>query len=359
MKKKQANTNVKKTTSSKDNKLPKIGNAKQKSKSPTAVSQKGNKSNSKSPSKKNLTNAKSNKNIKILKTSGNANNANSMSLKMEEANEKRKKRLQQEKKEEARDKKVYEQVLKEFQEKNKARTNTEVNARKRLTSPKNKDVDLNNIQLPKIKISEKKTQAILEEGGMLDAYKYLVIQLCKNGLPTGNLFEYSAYVIRNYEKKWKEKKSKMNKEKLEQYWKEKKEQIQKFEIQQKKSADKKVVTKKNKEEESKIKALNRSLEQREINKLIQNMDRSRSSRNHQAFPLSKNKSEEKLPNLDGKLKVSVTQKETKTNKSQKKGASKNKSPTSPNKSRKSTIKSAGKSQSPPANQKKANVKKKK
>ena len=30
-------------------------------------------------------------------------------------------------------------------------------------------------------------------------------------LPTGNLFEYSAYVIQNYEKKWKEKKSKEDK----------------------------------------------------------------------------------------------------------------------------------------------------
>jgi hypothetical protein len=57
--------------------------------------------------------------------------------------------------------------------------------------------------------------------------------------------------------------------------------------------------------------------------------------------------------------MSVTKKETKSNKSQKKGASKNKSPASPNKSRKSTIKSAGKSKSPPANQKKTNVKKKK
>ena len=73
----------------------------------------------------------------------------------EEYNEKRKKRIEQEKKEEARDKKVYDQVLKEYQEKSKARTNTEVNVKNRLTSPKSRDDDLNNIQLPKIKISEK------------------------------------------------------------------------------------------------------------------------------------------------------------------------------------------------------------
>ena len=60
---------------------------------------------------------------------------------------------------------------------------------------------------------------------MLDAYKYLVIQLCKNGLPTGNLFEYSAFVIRNYEKKWKEKKSKMTKEKIDKYYEEKQKEM--------------------------------------------------------------------------------------------------------------------------------------
>ena len=65
---------------------------------------------------------------------------------------------------------------------------------------------------------------------MLDAYKYLIIQLCKNGLPTGNLFEYSAYVIKNYEKKWKEKKYKIEQEKFDNYWKEKKEQIEKNRI---------------------------------------------------------------------------------------------------------------------------------
>ena len=179
-------------------KLTKMGNNKQKSKSPSK-----NQSNSKN---KNLSNSKSKNNIKILKTSANANNMSEIASKMEETNKKRKKRLEQEKKEEARDKKVYEQVLKEFQEKNKARAITEVNARKRLTSPKNKNDEIDNIKLPKIRISEKKTQFLLEENGMLDAYKYLIIQLCKNGLPTGNLFEYSAYVIRNYEKKWKEKK---------------------------------------------------------------------------------------------------------------------------------------------------------
>ena len=334
-------SNTKKSSTSKDAKLPKIANSTQKSKSPA----KGGKSNSKS---------KNNSRVNVLKTSANLKKEDPKALKLEEYNEKRKKRIEQEKKEEARDKKVYDQVLKEYQEKSKARTNTEVNVKNRLTSPKSRDDDLNNIQLPKIKISEKKTQAILEEGGMLDAYKYLVIQLCKNGLPTGNLFEYSAYVIRNYEKKWKEKKSKMNKEKLEQYWKEKKQEVEKFEKQQKKSPDpKQKVIKTTKEEENKIKALNRSLEQREINKLIANMDKSRSSRNYQSFEqFKKNKSEEQLPIISDKNKVSVNQKE---GKNAKKG-NKSKSPTSA-KSNKSPKKNNEKAKSP-ASAKKSNLKKK-
>ena len=335
-------SNTKKSSTSKDAKLPKIANSIQKSKSPV----KGGKGNSKS---------KNSSKVNILKTSANLKKEDPKALKIEEYNEKRKKRIEQEKKEEARDKKVYDQVLKEYQEKSKARTNTEVNVKNRLTSPKSRDDDLNNIQLPKIKISEKKTQAILEEGGMLDAYKYLVIQLCKNGLPTGNLFEYSAYVIKNYEKKWKEKKSKMNKEKLEQYWKEKKQEVEKFEKQQKKSPDpKQKVNKTTKEEENKIKALNRSLEQREINKLIANMDKSRSSRHKQSFDqFKKNKSEEQLPIISDKNKVSVNQKE---GKNAKKG-NKSKSPMSA-KSNKSAKNINQKAKSPASATKKSNLKKK-
>jgi hypothetical protein len=45
--------------------------------------------------------------------------------------------------------------------------------------------------------------------------------LCKNGLPSGDLFEYAAYTITNYEKKWKQIKSKEMKEKINKYWEEK------------------------------------------------------------------------------------------------------------------------------------------
>ena len=86
------------------------------------------------------------------------------------------------------------------------------------------------------------------------------------------------------------------------------------------------------------------------------MDRSRSSRNHQNFPMTKNKSEEKLPPVNDKSKVTVAQKETKSTKSKntKKGAAnKSKSPTS--------AKSAGKSsgKSPASAKKTSNIKKKK
>ena len=335
-------TNAKKSSTSKDAKLPKIANNTQKSKSPA----KGGKSNSKS---------KNNSKVNVLKSSANIKKEDPKVLKTEDPNEKRKKRIEQEKKEEARDKKVYDQVLKEYQEKSKSRTNTEVNVKNRLASPKSRTDDLNNIQLPKIKISEKKTQAILEEGGMLDAYKYLVIQLCKNGLPTGNLFEYSAYVIKNYEKKWKEKKSKMNKEKVEQYWKEKKQEVEKFEKEKKKPDPKQQKIKPTKEEEDKIKALNRSLEQREINKLIANLDKSRSSKNPpQSFDkFKKNKSEEQLPIISNKNKVSVNQKESKN---AKKG-NKSKSPMSA-KSNKSAKNINKKSKSPASASKKSILKKK-
>ena len=48
-----------------------------------------------------------------------------------------------------------------------------------------------------------------------------MISLCKNGLPSGNLFEYAAYTILEYEKKWKHIKAKEKKEMVSKYWEEK------------------------------------------------------------------------------------------------------------------------------------------
>ena len=260
--KKTTTAKNKNASPSKETKLPNIN---LKSKSPTKANP--SPKATKTEISQGKANSKVSNNTSVAKTSVNADtkeNKEAMAKKMEDLKERKKKRLEKEKKEEERDKKIYEEVLKEFQE-NKGRTNTETNISKLSKTKNKKDLDnsvndLNNIKLPQIKISEKKTQAILEESGMLDAYKYLIVQLCKNGFPTGNLFEYSAYVIKNYEKKWKEKKSKMNKEKVEKYWQEKKEEIDNFEKNKKKGNDKK--NKKDLMQEDKIKALNRSFEER-------------------------------------------------------------------------------------------------
>ena len=243
-------TNAKKATSSPTNnsnnsKLPNISKA---SKSP--------KEDTKS-TKKAKPNEKKANNPTNIKPEVKEENTEANKKKMEELKERKKKRIEKEKKEEKRDKQVYEQIVKEFQD-NKTRINTETNVIKRLTNSK-KETDLNSLnsmQLPQIKISEKKTQAILEESGMLDAYKYLIIQLCKNGFPTTNLFEYSAFVIKNYEKKWKEKKSKMTKEKVEKHWQEKKEELKNMEKKNNNSI----------EDQNKMKALNRSLIRRNKNR---------------------------------------------------------------------------------------------
>ena len=110
-------------------------------------------------------------------------------------------RLKREKENEKKDQEIFEKILEE--------------AKNNHYKPQSIRTKISNTEevMPTMKISERKAQSILEKGGMLDAYKYLIAQLCKNGLPTGNLFDYSAYVIQSYEKKWKEKKSKEAKEK--------------------------------------------------------------------------------------------------------------------------------------------------
>jgi hypothetical protein len=69
----------------------------------------------------------------------------------------------------------------------------------------------------------------LDKNGLLDGYKcnsYLnldvLANLCKNGLPDGDLFEYAAYMTLNFEKKWKKQKREEIKEKIKRYKEEKK-----------------------------------------------------------------------------------------------------------------------------------------
>jgi hypothetical protein len=78
------------------------------------------------------------------------------------------------------------------------------------------------------KLTENKVINLLKNGGMLDAYECknllkldLMENLCKNNLPKGDLFEYAAYTILNFEKKWKQIKSNDKKQKINKYWQEK------------------------------------------------------------------------------------------------------------------------------------------
>jgi len=168
--------------------------------------------------------------------------------KLFEIKEKRKQRIKQEKKEEEKQIKLYSKLLQEFKN----------NAKSKNSKNPNQIIEDN----PKIIISSKKAQNILEEGGMFDAYKHLLAELCKNGLPNGNIFDYASYVVKNYEKKWKEKKSQMMKDKIDKYYEEKQKEINK-----------------SLETDGQIKIVNKSLEHRDELKFIQNLDKSRSGRN--------------------------------------------------------------------------------
>ena len=44
----------------------------------------------------------------------------------------------------------------------------------------------------------------LKQSGILDSYQYLLTSLCKYGLPTGDLYEFSALTVLRYEKKVKQ-----------------------------------------------------------------------------------------------------------------------------------------------------------
>ena len=68
---------------------------------------------------------------------------------------------------------------------------------------------------------EKKAYKLLKNNGMLDGYKFVLENICKDGLPQGNVFEYAAFLFSSYEKKWKQIKSKEVKEKIMKYKEEK------------------------------------------------------------------------------------------------------------------------------------------
>ena len=55
---------------------------------------------------------------------------------------------------------------------------------------------------------------VLKQSGILDAYQGLLVSLCKYGLPTEDLYEFSALTVLKHEKKLKAQKKKELEERL-------------------------------------------------------------------------------------------------------------------------------------------------
>jgi len=50
---------------------------------------------------------------------------------------------------------------------------------------------------------EKEKKTVLETSGILDAYNFLLKEVCRYGLPKGNVYEFAAISILKYERKMK------------------------------------------------------------------------------------------------------------------------------------------------------------
>ena len=149
-----------------------------------------------------------------------------------------------------------------------------------------KSEDANNMNC-KIKISQKDVLSILEEGGIIEAYKNLINHLRQNGIPPGNIYEYSAKMIRDYEKEWKKKKFIKQNEKIEKYFEEKKQDYLKNLSQENNFQDK-----------NNNSLIYKVLKHREQNQFIKKLDRSRST-----LHVIKNISELKEDKTDLTLKI--------------------------------------------------------
>jgi len=252
-------------------------------------SQNSNEASGKSETKTNKTS------YKALKTEGAEDSKQKISNeKLMQLKEQRKQRLKQQRIEEEKQYKLYEKLIEEYK-----------------TNPKDKpktDESKNIEENPQVIISSKKAQRILEEGGMLDAYKHVLAQLCKNGLPAGDIFEYASYVVKNYEKKWKEKKSQMMKDKIDKYYKEKE-----IEIDEAKKNSGEII-------------INKSLENRDTLKFIQSLDKSRSGRNVVPKPdpsKNKNKQNTNKKDLKDTKENKIDSKKSKENSAEKNNTIKN------------------------------------
>ena len=127
---------------------------------------------------------------------------------------------------------------------------------------KNNKEDIYNTNF-NIKMKQEKILTILENSGIIEAYKILMNNLHTNGLPEENIYEYSSNFIKNYEKQWKEKKAKIKNDNIKKYYEDKKQNYLKN-----------LNDKNNKNNNSLIYRL---LKEREGNQFIKKLDRSRSS----------------------------------------------------------------------------------
>lgn len=219
--------------------------------------------------------------------------------------EKRQKRIAQSKLEEEKNKKLYENIVKEYQEKGKTTKIKTIQTEETILSEINKKPEST------INMNEEKTMKILKEGGVLDAYQSLVVELCKNGLPIGSLFEFSADYVQSYEKKWKIKKSKENKKELDEYWNEKKKVLEEWEKQKSERPGENKNNKIESEEEKKMKILEKNCNEREFNHFIQSLDKSRATiKKKEVIKNNINKvKNEEIRNKSGKTQEIVEQKD--------------------------------------------------
>ena len=118
---------------------------------------------------------------------------------------------------------------------------------------------LNSIGDSRKKMSQKNAQKILEDGGMIEAYKYLIKNLCKNGMPEGNVYDYCSDFIKNFERVWKKIKFKMQNKQIEEHFRETKEKLIKEDVNYRNNK------------------VYKALEQREEMRFIKKFDKSRSS----------------------------------------------------------------------------------
>ena len=188
--------------------------------------------------------------------------------KLKELQEKRRKRLVQEKKE----KEYLTKMMEDIKNSNNASTR------------KSEDTNYMNCE---IKISQKDVLSTLEKGGIIEAYKNLINNLRQNGIPPGNIYEYSAKMIRDYEKEWKKKKFIKQNEKIEKYFEEKKQNYLKNLSQENSFQDK-----------NNNSLIYKVLKDREQNQFIKKLDRSRST-----LHVIKNISELKNNKTDLTLKI--------------------------------------------------------